>query len=353
MKAKQRALPRLASALVEFQKAQCYFMIAVQIAAMVTISKHLLQSTNLQQLYNNWEAVRYISLSGFLPVTFNLLCLHSVGKRSSYLILLSTVTIAVSAATLFRTGAFSAGDNDIVELQNQSQTSSLSECGYHDPTVYCFSPFFDDGNPFSSLNDTFAYSLTILILLYLDMLKSRIATIYQRCKTWLRRFRAFEIITSLVTKVESALSRLHEWMYRQTKASKTSWNPHLPHGILLVRNFLAGCVLKILKNWQKLGLGFLWFVVWSWYLFCFFSAFITLYILLLRDMINFSWTFGQIVGITVWLEPCVEYAYLESREFLPPFNPSSCAIFKATENLRRGYEGGQLPLLVSVASHET
>ncbi|KAL8830012.1 MAG: hypothetical protein Q9191_001676 [Dirinaria sp. TL-2023a] len=102
MKAKERALPRLAAALVEFQKAQCYFMIAVQIAAMVTISDGRLQSTSLQQLYNNWVAVGVISGSGFLPVTFNLLCLQSTGKRSWYLTLLSTITVEGMKAANYR-----------------------------------------------------------------------------------------------------------------------------------------------------------------------------------------------------------------------------------------------------------
>ena len=70
--ARERALPRLTAALVEFQKAQCYFMIAVQIAAVATMSGSRLQPTSFQQLYNNWGAVHTISISGMLPITFTL-----------------------------------------------------------------------------------------------------------------------------------------------------------------------------------------------------------------------------------------------------------------------------------------
>lgn len=38
-----------------------------------------------------------------------------------------------------------------------------------------------------------------------------------------------------------------------------------------------------------------------------------------------SWSFGQVVAITVWAEPLCEYFHLELREFpgLPNFSPSN------------------------------
>lgn len=82
-------------------------MLAVQIAAMVTVSRGQLEPINLQQLYNNWEVVHVVSISGFLPVTLVILSLHSVGKKSWYLTTLSIVTVGVSIGTLFMTGSFS------------------------------------------------------------------------------------------------------------------------------------------------------------------------------------------------------------------------------------------------------
>ena len=329
-KAKERALPRLAVALVEFQKAQCYFMIAVQIAALVTLSEGRLQSANLQQLYNNWATVRVISASGLLPVTFNLLCLQSAGKKSWYLIFLSTITVVISAATLFRTGDFSPNNHDIAYLQAQAQAGGVSECGNHDPTVYCLQRYLDERsgqfiavlileilNAFlpDPLTGIFSFSLTILVLLYVDMLKFRIVTFYQRHKTWLRRFRAWGIIISLAIRAESTVTHLFQWIYRHLQAKKTSRSPNILHWISRLRNFLAACVLKVMNDWQKMAGKFLWFVVWAWYLHSFLGYFEIIYFNL-SQLVDDSWSFGQIVGITIWAEPLVEYAYLEIRECL-------------------------------------
>ena len=44
-------------------------------------------------------------------------------------------------------------------------------------------------------------------------------------------------------------------------------------------------------------------------------------------MVSFEWSFGQIVGITVWAEPLVEYAYLEISECPHAMEPATSYLF--------------------------
>ena len=313
-KAKERALPRLAAALVEFQKAQCYFMLAVQIAAMATISQGQLQASSLQQLYNNWEVVHVISISGFLPVTFILFCLQSVGKRSWYLTVLSAITVGVSAATLFMTGSFSPSAKDMAYVAEQPST--IAECGYHDPTLYCLNRYMDDTALGSdSAIIILVYSLIILVYLIVDLLDVPGSIFYHRCRAWLERSKAFAIFTPPIARTLFATGQSLDLIHTRLEARKESWNPSTPQWILMLRNALAACVSQTRNNWRQILAYLLYTTIWGLYIF-FFSELMAYFSLFISGgMVNSTWGFGQIVGITVWAEPLVEYAYLELSTF--------------------------------------
>lgn len=312
-KARERALPRLTAALVEFQKAQCYFMIAVQIAAVATVPEGRSKPASLQQLYNNWEAVRAISISGILPITFTLLCLQYAGKSSWYLNLLSTITFCVSATSLFETEAFSPKLNDMTTLQGQK--SDLSECGNHDPTVYCLSRYFDYTDLGSDSGVViFAYSLLILILLYIPLLKTRISRSFQRFKMRLRQLEAFGIVVPLLDTTKAVFGRVFKKVYTRSLIDRVIWRPDAPRWVIKLKELSDAGSLKVRNDWQAIAVQIFYLTAWAFYFF-YFSIFIkNLKLFLDNDMINFDWSFGQIVGITVWAEPLVEYAYLEISE---------------------------------------
>ena len=293
-RARQRALPRLAAALVEFQKAQCYFMIAVQIAGVVTVPRGRLDPINLQQLYNNSQAVRVISMSGVLPTTFTLLCLQYAGKSSWYLDLLSTITVCISAASFFVTEKFSPGLNDMKTLRKKTQKNDLLDCGNYDPSVYCLTRHFDNTDSYGTI--IFFYSLIILILLYVPLLKTRLSRFYQRCKTRLRHIKVLGIVVPRLDGVRSIFGRVFN--------------------ITLRKLFGAGA-LNIRNDWQAIVLSFFYLAAWILYLLCFRAFMEDLYLFIDNGLVDFKWTFGQIVGITVWAEPLVEYAYLEISESAP------------------------------------
>ena len=318
-RARERALPRLVAALVEFQKAQCYFMIAVHIAAVTTVSNGRLQPASLQQLYNTCQAVRELSISGILPITFTLLCLQYAGKSSWYLNLLSTTTLGISAASFFETGTFSLRLNELATLQ--AHKIGLSECGNHDPAVYCltqyhfpthfrhaFIPDFD----IDSGEHMFAYSLLILMLMYIPLLKARISRSYQRCTMWLCHLKVFGRFMPLLDGMRSVFGRIVKTVC--PRLLTVIWSSDAPQWVKILRQLFGAGVLKIRNDWQAVVLRIFYLVNWVFYFFCFKVFVLSLYLFIQNNMVNFDWTFGQIVGITVWAEPLVEYAYLEISE---------------------------------------
>ena len=164
---RNKHLPSLTGALAEFQKAQCFFMLAINIAALVNRTKGGFQPNNLQQLYNTYILIKSISISGYLPVTFTLFTLHLVDVVSWYLLLLSTVTVFVSIATLFVLGKFNPSQDDLDYLGQQAQSGGPASCGSNNLAVYCFNTFSEDSStdPATGAYSMLAFCLVVLILL--------------------------------------------------------------------------------------------------------------------------------------------------------------------------------------------
>ncbi len=167
---RNKHLPSLTGALAEFQKAQCFFMLAINIAALVNRNSGGFQPNNLQQLYNTYILIKSISISGYLPVTFTLFTLHLVDMVSWYLLVLSIVTVLVSTATLFVIGTFRPSQDDLDYLSQQALSGGPTTCGTKNLGVYCYSPIggADDdssADPASGAYSMLAFCLVVLILL--------------------------------------------------------------------------------------------------------------------------------------------------------------------------------------------
>ena len=136
----QKYLPTIKSATVEFHKAQCFFMLAINVAAQVSVGQGTLNqdTVSLQGLHNNYSLIGLISISGLLPIVFTLLSLRSVGMRSWYLLILSAVTAILSAATFYQTGTFNPSPADLHHLQTATD-DIYSDCGDRDPQCFIWS----------------------------------------------------------------------------------------------------------------------------------------------------------------------------------------------------------------------
>jgi hypothetical protein len=135
----QRAV--LVSFLVEFQEAQCFFMLASTAACLTALytGPSYFNATNNVQAFNNAIIFGLICTSGTLPLGFILSLLYTEGMASWYITLVSTITILLSSITASRILAWQDKSYDRAHgLNVYSQfpgTASLNKCGFNPPPV--------------------------------------------------------------------------------------------------------------------------------------------------------------------------------------------------------------------------
>lgn len=286
-------VPNLISALFEFQKAQCFFMIAVQVAAIIIVQRGGFEAKYLQQLSNSFSATTLVAICGYLPVVFTLLNLHGAGKCSWYILTLSTITIVISGVTAFNTRKFYPSPNDMADLRGI--TGNWTSCGNKNPTTFCLSPrTVDPFNYPGGAKHIFIFCLIVLIFLIID--KARTSPLFPAVRATttnhnsLKSIRSFPLGRRTMTQL-SALS-----------------------GLSSVPSYYGRLDVKTKRAFSNLLYGCLWIV----FLFFYCRA-----VYLLSTWINnqsgvigpSTWSFGQIVGITVWVPSLIQYLYLETREF--------------------------------------
>lgn len=280
----------LIESLVEFQKAQCFFMSSVQIAALISTKRGNLQSDTLQQVQNNAAFLNVLSIGGFLPVTFLLFILYNENYRSWYTVILTLSTVALSAATFF----VSSGTVDTPSAPLQI----YQNCGNISPVAYCFNGLdlktvseqsIGAVLCYASPLDSFIYSVAVLFVLFLTQCRVH--------KLW------------GVTFVWDWLSKERWTCDDGREVSAPGGRCFWPVGFLKVRS-LKDLLLGTINS--GIVVGFIFFVA--------------LYIRTLWNFGNphtrrvpldlYNWSFGQIVAVTVWVAPVAQYIYLEKREWM-------------------------------------
>ena len=246
LRLRRQRLPCVATALTDFQKAQCFFMLAINFAALVDKINGNLQPTSLQQLYNTYVLTKSVSISGFLPITFNLFTLHLVDMVSWYLLILSFSTIAVATGTLFALGTFDPSPGDLEYLSRLASSGGPAECGGWVPGAWCYVPLgysHDDyyegyWDPSNGAYSILAFCLVVFVLLILYQIRSSIYALrrplprfprlasQQRTQAWSAKKR--EIAKGLWDGAKSTKHRFLEHQHtRRTKRwmseKLTSW----------------------------------------------------------------------------------------------------------------------------------
>lgn len=298
---------RLIVALVEFQKTQCFFMLAIQIAAIVVIHRGLLGASNLEQIYIDTYVLTELAVGGMLPITFILFELRTVGHRSLYLLVLSLVVWVLSAATWY----LSSQTDPTRNLSALVPAASFPNCGLASPSSNCLNynvknPWF--ANSFNlHLGSVLYFSIVILAFLFLDRHE-----LHQR--------QGFKVL----------------W------ASLGRWLKGI-EGIAIsqtVLNVSSRVSLTSFKKWRQFLFGLASLAIFLYYV-----AFFVVYLDKLRDLVmrsnfelafgsvlNFSsWGFGQIVALTIWLPALCEYVKLEVG-MIPP-SPSLVTSIKFENTL--------------------
>ena len=281
--------PAVKSALVEFHKAQCFFILAIQIAAIIVVKNGTLNDsltpTTLQRLFSNYTLIGGISISGFLPVSFTLLALHRAGIHSWYLVILSDCAFVLSAVTMFKVGDFQISAADGRDLLITNGGVQYPTCGSVNLTAFCINTSDAAYSKTDFTSTQFSYEATggpgllfifiILLLINLDQLGLQRTSKYEGFVKWLLKW------------LDTFLRTIH-WPSNDQSAQ------HL---------------LAISKD-------YIYFFIWVWYLIFIGIALADLYYPNNGTNLTpvMSWTFGQIVAITVWAGPLFEFVKLSVRK---------------------------------------
>ena len=357
-------LAALTSALVDFHKAQCFFVLAINIAAQVDRAKGGLQPQSLQQLYNTWVLIKSISIGGYLPVTFTLLTLHLVDQVSWYLLSLTICTVAVAIATLVTIGNFNPSDGDISSVSLASSTNGPIACGERNPGAWCYIPNSLNSGPDPSDG---AYSMLYLCVFVLLLLTAKQlgldSYLSNVCRQKIRKYfpkdrhierwystrrrgfiAAWEVFRTIGQKISEhrktkQLRRFfsyhvswkplsqQELSWSGPSRTKSEWFTKVTENTskkLRIRGLLAKeAIIKMLKvfrsaDWPAASQLFLIVLFYATILgiyICFFTIFCSDLAWFASNGVSNTWSFGQIVAITVWAQPLCEYIHLEIREF--------------------------------------
>lgn len=128
------------SSLVDFQEAQCFFIIATQAAILTAIKTKgvFFGSATPLEATTNYVFAAVLGLGGLLPTTFTIFILCTIGMVSWYTLGLASISVATSLATvqvigLSGYGNFAASVAEDIYYMTFSQVSDFEECGNQIP----------------------------------------------------------------------------------------------------------------------------------------------------------------------------------------------------------------------------
>ena len=266
-------------AAVEFQKAQCYFMLATNIASLVVQNHGGLDPDSFQQLYNTYIFIKVIAIGGYLPITFGLLVLRMIDKVGWYVLGLSASSIGVAIANLYNEKIFNPSPDDLTALQTKSVQNGPSVCGDNNPIAWCFKPMgvnnygFKAQNSGDGANDILSFCLVTLALLIIEHF-------------WNSSDKTNREVRDLIFKSCVRRTEVNEES-RTTKIVRWLWKYVVPvlFSLFLLIHIYCFVVFAEDLNWFNDN-----------------------------NIYDDAWGFGQIVAILVWAPPIFEYFWQMFRK---------------------------------------
>ncbi|KAE8330491.1 hypothetical protein BDV39DRAFT_190457 [Aspergillus sergii] len=256
----------LKSMLVEFQEAQCFFMLSFQCAALIALAAgpQVFEATSLLQLQSNISMAKAVAFMGILPITYGLWILHRIGLHSWYISVWSAITIVTSSVTLHLCKVVPRADN----LQQIATADRLDKCGFYPPPlIYCRSDS-ELGSSYSLVNNlTFGLSDNtanfVCIAIYGLLLLKRLAPYPKR---WLGQKPWFQ----------ATYHRVHPWLVSRGIRILSRTVDVIIETLLLLTNFFYSFMV-IARSLPTISLD--------------------------------SWSFGQIIAVTIWSPIVSKYLY--------------------------------------------
>ena len=189
-------LINLTSTLTDFQKTQCFFVSAINIAALTNKINDELLPINLQQLYDNYLLLASMAISGCLSITATLLTLHMINMISEYLLTLSECTVTLSLTSIAISGIFKPSKKNWNNIYTQAVRKKPFECDSVDLVAYCL--FYQDTTYVWGI---MAYCLIVLIYIiaYYNNAFKNPST--KKVRPWILRMismRALQFVLSII-----------------------------------------------------------------------------------------------------------------------------------------------------------
>lgn len=276
----------LISGLVEFQKAQAYFGITMQGAAILALSGDgsVFDAITYKRIGLTVAVLGDVAATGIVCITFGLYMLQKAKKTSWYVTALSLLATTLSTTTWTRTrtplgNLLPRGETDV----------KLPSCGgFVTPVKFCTAATTIDFN--SKFEAPIITCCTIMLLLLVAMQGHKFfLKCYQRASSMLP-----EIPGLYLLRIERR--RLDN--FRNLESSETGINVFRAAAETILAT--AACIMVVwLGEPTRLGIA------------CYYLA----------STPGGQWTFGQLIAITIWAPSIIEYIH--------------SAICKLTQLLRR------------------
>lgn len=336
----ENRLTSLNAALVEFHKAQCFFTIAINIAAIKVFKRGGLDPQSLEQIYNNYVFIKIVAISGYLPVTLTLWNVHIIDKTYWFLVFLSTTSIAFAAGTLgVLKHYFHPTENDLKKLDDVYQNNGPESCQGKQPWAYCYTDTYtykvtQSLGLNSMANGILAFCCVILFLLVIGKLKDypgfrrRSVSIWRKTEPARTRIGNIALVQKTTTLCHNLWTVTTTCVFRHPsqRYNSTNGSPFSPVVANPRKNFSSVTYTvreRIHRHATRVGHFHLVYQILKVLISCLFiglfAYFFSIYLEALRifatkQAYKDTWSFGQVVALLVWVPPIVEYIHCELRE---------------------------------------
>lgn len=270
------------SVLVDFQEAQCFFVISVQVAVLLAFGKfNVLRASSLAQLQTNYTDSVWISALTSTSVTYGLWALHRSKLDSAYIHIWSMVCIILSGITVYR-GI--PEEPSLYGIDWADRLPRLDKCGHHPPPLIYCSDLYEPGSyPGSRRSDPAGADSLSLYFAICGILG--------------------------IQKIASYVPSEHRFWAIFTRFSHAIQSKVPPRTC----PFLASCLRVLVEIYFFLAIAVLLGVGMGGNLYNYQS----------EPGKPDNWSFGQIIAVTIWVPVIIKYLYWAVCKWTTPLSSVS------------------------------
>lgn len=266
------------TSLVDFQKAQCYYIMAIQAASLITLHRTRAEDIVAQRQATS-TVVRVVATLSTVAPTVILLCLCILEQRSWYILLLTVLTSTLSIYVFFDPMIMSIPDRFFIKPNSKVSSYTMT-----DPYALCSIKLSKNKPIWHGLSTPWAIYLCGLILAFITV--DHILN--------LRLPRAKDRPYFLpYSRVQRNLERFVAYLHKRRQTA-------------LINPGRRG-VYNLAKLFMLTGVFATCFYVLG-------QVISSLYSYYAAMSVSHDWSFGQIVSVAIWVPVVVEWFQLSFRE---------------------------------------